>query len=175
MPTTEGTAEMYLDKAAISMVEDCPKNLYRHEMKLHALSAKAERLLWHQRLAHCGGEQLCRAHMFSNSIPEITRGKDSALDSCSVCLAANMKSRSCGDGETRTATEPGQGLSLDFSFAGQHLKNTTDPKKMRINNYMGIRGETCYLLFCDHETERWGGVCRQSKAPPIAWLRRRRT
>jgi len=51
MPTTEGTAEMSLDaanKAAISMVEDHPKNSHRHELKLHALSAKAERLLWHQ-------------------------------------------------------------------------------------------------------------------------------
>jgi len=33
---------------------------------LHTLSAKAERLLWHQRLAHCGDEQLCRAHMLDN-------------------------------------------------------------------------------------------------------------
>ena len=62
MPTTEGTAEMSLDaadNAAISMVEDHPKNSHRHELKLHTLSAKAERLLWHQRLAHCGDEQLC--------------------------------------------------------------------------------------------------------------------
>jgi len=110
--------------------------------------------------------------MFSDGIPEITRGKDSALDGCPVCLATNMKSRNCGDGETRTATEPGQGLSLGFSFAGQHLKNAKDPKKMRINDYMGIRGETCYLLLHDHVTERLDGVCRQSKAPPIAWLKR---
>jgi len=51
MPTTEGTAEMSLDaadKAAILMVEDHPKNSHRHELKLHTLSAKAERLLWHQ-------------------------------------------------------------------------------------------------------------------------------
>jgi len=57
MPMTEGMAEMSLDmadKAAILMVEDPPKNWYRHEMKLHALSAKAEMLLWHQWLAHCG-------------------------------------------------------------------------------------------------------------------------
>jgi len=62
MPMTEGTAEMSLDaadKAAISMIEDHPKNSYWHELKLHALSVKAERLLWHQRLAHCGDEQLC--------------------------------------------------------------------------------------------------------------------
>jgi len=106
MPTTEGTAEMSLDaadKAAISMVEDHPKNSYQHELKLHALSAKAERLLWHQRLAHCGNEHLCRAHMFSDGVPEMRLGKDSALDSCPVCLAANMKSRNRGDGETRAA------------------------------------------------------------------------
>jgi len=51
MPMTEGTAEMSLDmadKVSISMVEGYPKNSYRHEMKLHALAAKAERLLWHQ-------------------------------------------------------------------------------------------------------------------------------
>jgi len=48
MPRTEGIAEMSLEaanKAAILMVEDHPKNLHRHEMKLHALSAKAERLV----------------------------------------------------------------------------------------------------------------------------------
>jgi len=126
MPMTEGTAEMSLDaanKAAILMIEDHPKNLYRHELKLYALSAKAERLLWHQRLAHCGNKQLCRAHLFSNGVPEIVRCKESALDSRPACLAANMKSRNRGDRETRTATEPRQGLSLDFSFAGQHSKN----------------------------------------------------
>jgi len=160
------------DKAAISMVEDHPKNSYQHELKLHTLSAKAERLLWHQQLAHCGDEQLCRAHMFSDGAPEMRLGKDSALDSCPVCLAANMKSRNCGDGETRTATELGQGLSLDFSFAGQHSKNATNPEQMRINDCMGVHGETCCLLLCDHATERLDGACRQSKAPPIAWLKK---
>jgi len=76
--------------------------------------------------------------MFSNGVPEIVGSKDSALDSCPVCLAANMKSRNRGDGETRTVTEPGQGLSLDFSFAGQHSKNATNPEQMWINDYMGI-------------------------------------
>jgi len=73
--------------------------------------------------------------MFSDGVPEIRLGKDSALDSCPVCLAANMKSRNRGDGETRAATKPGQGLSLDFLFAGQHLKNATNPEQMRINDY----------------------------------------
>jgi len=102
----------------------------------------------------------------------IRLGKDSAFNSCPVCLAANMKSRNRGDGETRAATEPGQGLSLNFLFAGQHSKNATNPEQMRINDYMGIHRETCYLLLCDHTTERLYGACRQSKAPPIAWLKK---
>jgi len=79
--------------------------------------------------------------MFGDGVPEIRLGKDSALDSCPVCLAANMKSRNRGDGETRTATEPGQGLLLDFLFAGQHSKNASNPEQMRINDYMGIHGK----------------------------------
>jgi len=62
-------------------------------------------------------------------------------------------------------------LSLDFSFAGQHSKYATNPEQMRINDYMGIHGETCYLLLCDHATERLDGACRQSKAP-LAWLKK---
>jgi len=94
MPMTEETAELSLDaahKAAISMVKDPPMNSHQHEMKLQVLSAKAVRLLWHQRLAHCSDELLCRTHMFSDGVPEISRGKDLPLDNCPMCLAANMK------------------------------------------------------------------------------------
>ena len=110
--------------------------------------------------------------MFSDGVPEISRGKDAALDNCPVCMAANMKSRNCGDGETRAATELGQGLSFDFSFAGQHSKNSVNPEHMRVNDCMGIHGETCFLLVYDHATEQLDGVCRQSKAPPLAWIRK---
>jgi len=40
-----------------------------------------------------------------------------------------------------------------FSFAGQHSKNATNPEQMRINDYMGIHGETCYLLLYDYAME----------------------
>jgi len=46
MPLTDGTAELSLDaadQAAITMVEDYPKNLYQQEMKLHVLLAKAQK------------------------------------------------------------------------------------------------------------------------------------
>jgi len=90
--------------------------------------------------------------MFSDGVPEIRLGKDLALDSCPVCLAANMKSRNRGDGETRTATEPGQGLSLDFSFAGHVSKNATNPEQMWINDYMGIHGK--HVIYCCTITRR---------------------
>jgi len=157
------------------MVEDHPKNSHQHELKLHALSAKAERLPWRQRLARCGCEQLCRAHMFSDGALETRLGKGSALDGCPARLAANTKSRCRGDGETRTAAEPGQDLSMDFSFAGQRSKNATNPEQMRVNGHMGIHGETRCLLLHDHATERSDGACRQPKAPPSAWLKKRLT
>jgi len=47
-----------------------------------------------------------------------------------------------------------------------------NPEQMRINDYMGIHGETCCLLLYDHATEQLDGVCRQPKAPPIAWLKK---
>jgi len=47
-----------------------------------------------------------------------------------------------------------------------------NPEQMRINDYMGIHAETCYLLAYDHATERLDGVCQQSKVPPIAWLKK---
>jgi len=112
--------------------------------------------------------------MFSDGVPEMWLGKDSASDSCPACLAANMKSRNRGNGETRTAAsaEPGQGLSLDFSFAGQHSKSATNPEQMQVNDHMDVHGETCCLPLCDHGTERLDGAFRQSKAPPAAWLKK---
>ena len=175
LPTSEITEDMTLeqaDKAGISMIEDHPQNSVVHEMKLHHLSAKQERLLWHQRLGHCGDEQLAKAHEFCEGIPKISAKAKSIVEECHVCLAANMKSRARGDGVTRTATVPGQGLSIDFAFAGQHSKNSYNPDRMRVNDYMGLNGETCYLLIYDHATERLSGICKQSKAPPVKWLRK---
>jgi len=53
-----------------------------------------------------------------------------------------------------------------------HSKNATNPEQMWINDCMGIHGETCYLLLYDHVTERLDGACRQSKASPLAWLKK---
>jgi len=175
MPLSDSTKEMSLeqaDKAGISMIEDHPLNSPSHELKLHQLSARQERLLWHQRLGHCGDEQLSKAHEYCDGVPKISSKAKSVVDECHVCIAANMKARERGDGITRTATISGQGLSIDFSFAGQHSKNALNPERMRINDYMGLNGETCYLLLYDHATERLSGVCKQSKAPPVNWLRR---
>ena len=174
LPSTEEVSEMTLLEAeqnGSAAIEDHPANTRNRELSMYKLSVKQERLLWHQRLGHCGRDLLCRAHLFGEGIPKIS-GKTSAIENCPVCLAANMKARDRGDGVTRTATEVGQGLSIDFSFAGQASKNSQDKDRSRINDYVGIHGETCYLLLHDHASEKLHGVCRQSKAPPIAWLRR---
>ena len=51
MPLSKVSADLSLeaaDHAAMTMVEDHLKNNHRHEMRLLAMSPKAERLLWHQ-------------------------------------------------------------------------------------------------------------------------------
>ena len=59
----------------------------------------------------------------------------------------------------------GQGFSVDFSFSGVKSKNTGWRK-----DYVGINGETCWILITDYHTGmQYGETCR-SKASPIEWL-----
>ena len=169
--STWGLTLKEANAAGVTVLEDHPDNSWQNEFKLHQVSAKEERLLWHQRLGHCSDEKLTRASEFADGVPKINV-KKSVIDNCGVCMAAKSRARDRGDGVTRTATRVGQGLSIDFAFAGQHSKNSKDPDRYRENDYLGYNGETCYLLVYDHFPERLDGVCRQSKAPPVAWLRR---
>lgn len=61
-PRAKITAAMTLqeaDRSSISKVEDHPANSVTREIVVHKLSMKQQRPLWHQRLGHCGDEQLC--------------------------------------------------------------------------------------------------------------------
>ena len=60
----------------------------------------------------------------------------------------------------------GQGLSIDFAFAGVQSKN-----KQRRQDYVGINGETCWILITDHFTGMQFGATRRSKASPVELLR----
>jgi hypothetical protein len=63
------------------------------------------------------------------------------------------------------ATQPYQGLSVDFSFAGVKSKNTDQE-----HDYVGLNGETCWILVTDHFSCMKHGECHQSKASPLNWL-----
>ena len=63
------------------------------------------------------------------------------------------------------ATHPIQGWSIDVGFAGQTSKYTC-----RTRNYLGIHGETCWILIKDHFSGYLIGKCQRSKASPLNWI-----
>ena len=62
--------------------------------------------------------------------------------------------------------QPYQGLSIDFSFSSTQSKDTN-----RRNNYIGLNGETAWVLVVDHFTNMKHVNMTISKTSPIAWLR----
>ena len=74
-----------------------------------------------------------------------------------------MTNTAPGTNSTKQAIRHGQGLSVDFSFSGVKSKNTGRQKY-----YIGINGETYWILITDHHTGgmQYGKTCR-SKASPI--------
>ena len=69
-------------------------------------------------------------------------------------------------GNTLKATTPFQGFSMDFTFAGVQFKNLE-----RRRDYLGVRGETCWLLITDHFSKYIWGKTFKSKAVPLQYLR----
>ena len=70
-----------------------------------------------------------------------------------------------GSNSTKRAIHHGQGLSVDFSFSGVNSKSTG-----RRKDYIGINGETYWILITDYHTGmQYGRTCR-SKAFPMEWL-----
>ena len=132
---------------------------------VHAIKARTEKLLWHQRLGHPCDRYLYDAHKYIDGVPKFTRESD-VLSTCPTCVIAKQAKSSPGSNSTRAATEPYQGLSIDFSFAGVASKNS----KRRVD-YAGLHGETCWILVTDHFTGMKHGDSRVSKAAPVEWLR----
>ena len=71
-----------------------------------------------------------------------------------------------GPHSTRVATQPYQGLSIDFSFSG-----TTSADDDCRKDFEGLNKEIAWILITDHFTGMKHGDTRQSKASPIEWLR----
>ena len=64
------------------------------------------------------------------------------------------------------ATRPMQGWSVDIWFSGQ-----TSQDKKHSHDYLGLHGETCWILIEDHFTGYLIGKCQKTKTSPINWLR----
>ena len=79
-----------------------------------------------------------------------------------MCIKAKMTKTTPGPNSTKCALHHGQGLSIDFSFLGVKSKDTG-----RRKDYLGINGETCWILITDHHTGMQYGKTCLSKAFPI--------
>ena len=130
-----------------------------------AISQATERLLWHQRLGHPADHALYHFHENTAGVPRF-KHMDAVMDKCPTCIRAKQTKEPAGPNSTRTATRPHQGYSIDFSFSGTMSKDST-----RSTDYVGLNGETSWILIQDHFTGERFGDTRVSKAAPITFLR----
>jgi len=87
------------------------------------IKTSTKRLLWHQRLCHPSDYYLYNAHKHVDGVPSFQH-MDRILDVCPTCIRAKQTKEPAGPNTTRTATQPYQGISIDFSFSGTRSKNT---------------------------------------------------
>jgi len=87
------------------------------------IKAATERLLWRQRLGHPNDYYLFNAHQHADGVPQFPH-MDRVLDICPTCIHSKQTKNAAGGNTTRTAEQPYQGLSIDFSFSGTRSKNT---------------------------------------------------
>lgn len=132
---------------------------------VNAIRKETERLLWHQRLGHPSDYYLYQAHRHIKGVP-VFKHVEPILASCPTCIRAKQTKNSAGPNSTRKATVPYQGLSIDFAFAGTASKTST-----RATQYVGLNGETCWILITDHFSRKKIGSTRVSKAAPLSFLR----
>jgi len=89
------------------------------------IKAATKRLLWHQRLGHPSDYYLFNAHRHADGVPQLPH-MDRVLDIGPTCIRSKQTKNAAGGNTTRTAEQPYQGLSTNFSFSasGTRLKNT---------------------------------------------------
>jgi len=86
------------------------------------IKAATERLLWHQRLGHPSDHHLLNAYRHADGVPRFPH-VERVLDICPTCIRSKQTKNAAGGNTTRTAEQPYQGLSIDFSFPGTCSKN----------------------------------------------------
>jgi len=87
------------------------------------IKAATERLLWQQRLGHPSDYYLFNAHRHADGVPRFPH-MDRVLYICPTCIHSKQTKNAAGGNTTRTAEQPYQGLSIDFSFSGTRSKDT---------------------------------------------------
>ena len=147
-------------------LRDIPFKLISDQhIPIYAIRTQTQKLLWHQRLGHICDDTLYSAHNYIDGVPKFKR-VTSILDQCPTCIQAKMSKSARGHSNTRKATQPYEGLSIDFSFSGMKSSDTD-----RRSDYEGINGETSWIVVTDHFTGMKHGDTRISKAAPVSWLR----
>ena len=141
------------------------QDLLLQSIPINNICVETERILWYQWLGHPCDEYLYSTHKFIDGVPKFKR-RSNVMSKCSTCIKVKMTKTAPGPNSTKRAVCHGQGLSIDFSFSGVKSKHTGRPK-----DYVGINGETCWVLITNHHTGISYGKTCQSKASPIEWLR----
>ena len=91
--------------------------------------------------------------------------RDPVPDACSTCIQAKQ-TKNAATSTTLKATVPCQGFSMDFSSASIRSKNLK-----RCRDYLGVHGQTCWLLTTDHFSKYIWGKTFKFKAVPLQYLR----
>ena len=91
---------------------------------ISALNKKAEGLLWHKRMLHCGTHSFKNIHKHVDGVPNLNDFSFDDLCECPSCLKTNLSKVPPGHSSLRDrVTQPYQGLYMDFSFAGKVQKD----------------------------------------------------
>ena len=115
-------------------------------------------------MGHIGDHYLYTAHKIIDGVPKF-KHQDPVLEKCPVCIQSEQPATP-GCGTTLKATAPMRGFSIDYAFSGQLSKDLAQ----RID-YLGIHGETCWILIRDHFSGYLFGECFKTKASAINYLR----
>ena len=136
----------------------------QHFTPVNEIKADIVHLLWHQCLRHPSNYYLFHAHKHVKGVPCFAH-MHAVLDKCPTCIQSKQTKEPAGSNTTCTAMVPYQGLSIDFSFSGMKSKDTAHAK-----DYLGLNGETSWILVTDHFSQCLHGDTQISKAMPLGWL-----
>jgi hypothetical protein len=122
------------------------------------------RVLWHQRLCHIHSRRISEMHKLARGVPPLPI--EESHSTCPICARAKLTKAVRSKGSSSRATQPHQGISVDFGFV---VQTSSDAQRKR--NLAGLNGETCYCLIVDHYSGALYGQCFASKNPPLQFLK----